>query len=138
MKQLPAKSFDAVYCSHNLEHYYRHDLGKVLQGFIHVLKEDGFAHVRVPNVGLVMRLFIEQRMGMDSVLYVSPAGPITIHDVIYGYGKEIADSGNDFYAHKIGFTSALLARVLREAGFSRAEVVPKDSLLELEAYACTA
>ena len=46
-----ANSFDAVYCSHNLEHYYRHDVDKVLQGFLHVLKAEGFAEIRVPDIG---------------------------------------------------------------------------------------
>lgn len=34
----PAAQYDAVYCSHNLEHYFRHDVPRVLAGFIHVLK----------------------------------------------------------------------------------------------------
>lgn len=39
---LPPKQFDAIYCSHNLEHYYRHDIPKVLDGVIHLLKDDVF------------------------------------------------------------------------------------------------
>ena len=31
---LDATQFDAVYCSHNLEHYYRHDVSLVLAGFL--------------------------------------------------------------------------------------------------------
>jgi predicted SAM-dependent methyltransferase len=50
--------FDAVYCSHNLEHYYRHDVPKVLGGFLHVLKEGGFAHIVVPDINEVMRITI--------------------------------------------------------------------------------
>jgi hypothetical protein len=37
---LPAAEFDAVYCSHNFEHYYPHDGRKVLRGFLHVLRSD--------------------------------------------------------------------------------------------------
>ncbi len=47
--------FDAVYCSHNLEHYYKHDVAKVLKGFLHVLKPNGFAEIRVPDLDSVMR-----------------------------------------------------------------------------------
>jgi len=43
LDKLEAKQFDAIYCSHNLEHYYRHDVMKVLKGFHHVLKDQGFA-----------------------------------------------------------------------------------------------
>lgn len=49
LTRLPPAQFDAVYCSHNLEHYYRHDGVKVLAGFRHVLKEDGLAHIMVPD-----------------------------------------------------------------------------------------
>jgi len=47
LTSLEAIHFDAVYCSHNLEHYYRHDIPRVLSGFLHVLKDGGFAHIRV-------------------------------------------------------------------------------------------
>jgi predicted SAM-dependent methyltransferase len=47
---LEGNKFDAVYCSHNLEHYYLYDAHKVLAGFHHVLKPNGFAHIRVPDV----------------------------------------------------------------------------------------
>src|SRR5439155_12197788 len=42
------QTYDAVYCSNNLEHYYRHDAERVLRGFLHVLKSDGYAEIRVP------------------------------------------------------------------------------------------
>ena len=38
---LVAEQFDAVYCSHNLEHYYKHEVANVLQGFRHVPKSMG-------------------------------------------------------------------------------------------------
>lgn len=51
LSQLPRATYDAVYCSHNLEHYYRHDVPKVLAGFSHVLKVGGFVHIIVPDMG---------------------------------------------------------------------------------------
>ena len=99
---LTGNTYDAIYCSHNLEHYYRHDVKKVLAGFYHVLKKDGFVHIRVPDMAAVMRTFVENDMDINDVLYESPAGPITIQDVMYGWGKEIERSGNDFFAHKTG------------------------------------
>jgi len=114
---LPAATYDAVYCSHNLEHYYRHDVPKVLAGFRHVLKDAGFAHIRVPDMGDVMRQVVQKSMDIDDVLYQSPAGPITVRDVFYGYGVEIERSGNDFFAHKTGFTQKSLVRMLESCGF---------------------
>jgi hypothetical protein len=111
--------FDAVYCSHNLEHYYRHDVPRVLAGFLHVLEDGGFAHIRVPDINEVMRLAIERGLDIDDVLYTSPAGPIMVLDVLYGYSVEIERSGQDFYAHKTGFTEKSLLAALNRAGFSK-------------------
>jgi ubiquinone/menaquinone biosynthesis C-methylase UbiE len=111
--------FDAVYCSHNLEHYYRHDVGKVLAGFMHVLKDDGFAHIVVPDIQEVMRLTVAHGLDIEDVLYNSPAGPISVLDVLYGHGAEIEKSGQDFYAHKTGFTRKSLVRALMRAGFRK-------------------
>lgn len=116
---LDGGQFDAVYCAHNLEHYYRHEVPKVLRGFLHVLKADGFAQICVPDLAEVMRLTMERRLDIEDVLYHSALGPITVLDVLYGYGPEIARSGKDFFAHKTGFTQKSLFAVLTSAGFSR-------------------
>lgn len=99
---LEARQFDAVYCSHNLEHYYRHDVAKVLVGFIHVLKDDGFAHILVPDINQVMPITIERGLDIDDTLYQSAVGPIMVSDVLYGYSVEIERSGWDFFAHRTG------------------------------------
>jgi len=117
LTKLPAAEYDAVYCSHNLEHYYPHDVKLVLQGFHHVLKEDGFIHVLVPDIGELIKIVAKNNLDIDDVLYQSSAGPITVKDVIYGFGKEIESSGNDFFAHKTGFTQKSLGQVISNAGF---------------------
>gem|GEM_PF-340119 len=110
--------FDAVYCSHNLEHYYKHHVPSVLGGFLHVLKESGFADIRVPDIDAVIQHAAANNMDIEDVLYTSPAGDITVHDVLYGFGKEMERSGNDFFAHKTGFTAKSLQRALEAAGFT--------------------
>ena len=119
LSTLQSGQFDAVYCSHNLEHYYRHDVPRVLAGFLHVLKDGAFAHVRVPDVGAVMRAAVERGLDIDDVLYQSSLGPIMVLDVIYGYTVEIERSGQDFYAHKTGFTQKSLLAAMQKAGFSK-------------------
>ncbi len=114
---LEAGAFDGIYCSHNLEHYYRHDVPRVLSGFLHVLKDGGFAHIRVPDLQELMQVSVANGLDVDDVLYQSPAGPISVLDVLYGYGVEIEKSGQDFYAHKTGFTAKSLSRALETAGF---------------------
>jgi SAM-dependent methyltransferase len=119
LSMLEAGQFDGVYCSHNLEHYFHHDVPKVLAGFMHVLKDGGFAQILVPDLLEVMRTTIDQGMDVNDVLYQAPSGPITVLDVLYGYDAEIERSGQDFYAHKTGFTRKSLLDALREAGFSK-------------------
>lgn len=114
---LEPEQFDAVYCSHNLEHYFRHDARRVLAGFMHVLRSDGFAEIRVPDMKAVVQHIARTGMDLDDVLYTSGAGPITAHDVFYGWGKQIESSGVDFYAHKCGFTAKSLGAALAAAGF---------------------
>ena len=116
---IEANQFDAIYCSHNLEHYYRHDVPKVLSGFLHVLKEGGVVHIRVPDMQQLMRQSIERGLDIDDVIYNSSSGPIMVLDVIYGYSVEIEQSGKDFYAHKTGFTQKSLLAALTRAGFSK-------------------
>lgn len=119
LDKLPGRVYDAVYCSHNLEHYFRHDGLTVVRGFHHILNETGFAEIRVPDITQVITALREQQLELDDVLYQSPAGPITAHDVIYGLQSEIESSGQDFYAHKTGFTPKSLAKILTDGGFSK-------------------
>jgi len=130
-----AQAFDAVYCSHNLEHYYRHDVDKVLQGFLHVLKADGFAEIRVPDIGELIKLLAKNGLDIEQDIYSSNVGAITAHDMIYGYAPEIEASGQDFYAHKTGFSRDSLLRALHTNGFGEIYFAPPLALLELHAFA---
>jgi len=135
LADLPAAQFDAVYCSHNLEHYFKHDVGKVLRGFLHVLRDDGFAHICVPEIGAVMRRFVSAQMDIEDKLYDSAGGPITVHDVIYGWARQIEASGVDFFAHKTGFTEKSLRETLKRAGFAEVYVASIEGSFEVQAVA---
>jgi hypothetical protein len=129
------EQYDAVYCSHNLEHYYAHDGLRVLRGFRHVLKEQGFAEIKVPDLVSVMQHAINHRLDLEDVVYQSPAGPISVIDVIYGFRKEIEQSGRDFFAHKTGFSPTSLRTTLKRAGFEAVFVFPKPEAFEVRALA---
>lgn len=130
---LPAGIYDAVYCHHNLEHYYRHDVPRVLAGFLHVLKPTGFAQIHVPDMADLMRIVVRQNYDIDDKLYDSMKGPVTVRDVIYGYAPEIEESGQDFYAHKTGFTQKSLISMLQRCGFPYIYI--GTSNLDIGAYA---
>lgn len=127
--------FDAIYCSHNLEHYYRHDCAKVLAGFAHVLKPNGYAEIRVPDMSAVLKSMVNNSMDIDDMLYTSPGGPISVHDVIYGWAAQIERSGVDFYAHKRGFTVKSLIAELQRAGFLHIMTAVIDLDFEIRALA---
>src|ERR1700687_1151786 len=132
---LAAGQYDAVYCSHNLEHYYPHDGPKVLKGFLHVLKPDGFAEIRVSDLNSVMKRVVESNLDIEDVLYQSPGGPILVRDVFYGWGKQVEASRADFYVRKIGFRALYLEGMLRRSGFSNVYVFVAEDAFEIRAVA---
>lgn len=115
--EIKESEYDIIYCSHNLEHYYKHDVKKVLLGFKTALKPGGSIHLVVPNMMVVLREMIEKDMDIDDILYESSIGPIMISDVIYGYSKQIEQSGQEFFAHKTGFSIKSLSRCVQNSGF---------------------
>ena len=132
MRKLPRAKYDAVFCSHNLEHFYKHEVPSVLDGMFHVLKPAGFVHIRVPDLAELFEQIVNGNLDIDDTWYVCGGGPIKFHDVLYGWGKQMAN-GNLFYAHRCGFTSKSLAKALRAAGF-KTVMVARDSG-NLHAYA---
>lgn len=117
LSRLPGGEYDAVYCCHNLEHYYRHEVPRVLAGFQHVLRDNGLVHIIVPDILEVIHQTLERKLDLEDVLYTAPVGPIKVLDVLYGYSVEIEGSGQDYYAHKTGFSEKSLLRVVHAAGF---------------------
>jgi SAM-dependent methyltransferase len=135
LHSLPPETYDAVYCSHNLEHYFHHETYKVLQGFRHVLKAEGFAEIIVPHIPAVMKYMVGNSLDINDILYQSDAGPVTIRDVIYGYAPQIEKTGNSFYSHKTGFSPASLGDLAMECGFHSVLMKEKPEMFEIRAYA---
>lgn len=126
MTSLPAGTYDAVLCSHNLEHYHRHDGVKVLRGFHHVLKADGLLEIRVPDLEFVFTEVARRKLDIDDVLYQSRFGPILVRDVLYGYHVALEESAQDFYAHKTGFTKKSLLNFVAPLGFPQYAMTNSD------------
>ena len=75
------------------------------------------------------------QLGAEDVAYVSPVGPITALDMVFGHAASIA-KGNLFMAHKTGFTEDRIARLLLEARFEEV-LVTKGRSYDLFALALT-
>ncbi len=130
MRVVPSNSVDAVWSSHNVEHLFPHQVPVALREFMRVLKPDGFALITLPDLQAAAELVVADEL--DGVAYISPAGPIAAHDIIYGLGSETA-CGNEFMCHRTGFTAKKLYWTLIAAGF--AEVLVQRDRFSLWATA---
>ncbi len=131
MAPVRSASFDAVWSSHNLEHLYPHEVALALAEFRRVLRPGGVAYMTMPDLQQVAELVA--RDGLCDLAYVSPAGPVTPLDMLYGHGASLA-AGNSFMGHRTGFTASSLEAALLAAGFGSARVV-RDGRFALWAVA---
>lgn len=104
--------FSAVYCSHNLEHYYLHDAVRVLQGMLAVLAPGGHVYIRVPDLAAVARAIVAGESLYDPAAHHG----FNWHQCLYGDVTEVLRSG-EHWAHKTGFTEEALKRLLESVGF---------------------
>lgn len=128
MRPVPDESVDAIWSSHNLEHVEPHEVELVLASFYRVLRPGGTVLVTMPDLQSVAALIARGRL--EDVAYVSPAGPITPLDMVYGHIAALA-RGNRFMAHRTGFTSKTLREKLQTAGFAGIAVEQRAKVFEL-------
>jgi hypothetical protein len=97
-----------------------------------VLREDGFVCVIVPDLQIVAQYVAADRL--HETLYDSPAGPVTPHDILFGFGAAIA-SGRTSMAHRCGFTPTMLQRCFGELTYGEVLLRRRSAELELVAVA---
>jgi predicted SAM-dependent methyltransferase len=124
MGPVAADSVDAVWSSHNLEHLQRHEVPQALTEFLRVLKPHGLLLLTLPDLQQVAQLVVEDRL--EDSAYVSQSGPIMPLDMIFGHTASLA-RGNQFMAHRTGFTARSLHKLLIEAGFVEISVRQRTS-----------
>jgi SAM-dependent methyltransferase len=125
-------SADAVWAAHCVEHLYEHQVRIALAEFRRVLRDDGFLCVIVPDLQTVAQYVAADRL--HETLYESPAGPVTPHDMLFGYGAAIAN-GRTSMAHRCGFTPSMLQRSFRQLSFGEVLLRRRSAELELVAVA---
>ena len=114
MSAVETGSVDAIYSAHNIEHVFPHEVPIVLREFHRVLKDDGMVVLVCPDLQSVCEAVVDDKLLQP--LYESPAGPISPIDILYGHRPAIA-RGNEYMAHKGGFTYSVLNDAFIEAGF---------------------
>jgi ubiquinone/menaquinone biosynthesis C-methylase UbiE len=115
MSAVPDAAVDALYSSHNIEHLYPHEVPVALAEFLRVLKPAGFVVITCPDLRAVCALVANDKL--TEAAYISPAGPITPLDILYGHRPPMAH-GNLYMAHHCGFTEKVLSATLHHAGFA--------------------
>jgi ubiquinone/menaquinone biosynthesis C-methylase UbiE len=132
MSSVESESVDALFSSHNIEHLYPHEVPVALKEFSRVLKSDGFVVITCPDLQSVCKLVAEDKL--TDAAYVSPAGPITPLDILYGHRPPMA-RGNLYMAHRCGFTKKTLSHDLQSAGFTMVGVMDRPEHFDLWAVA---
>jgi SAM-dependent methyltransferase len=123
---------DAVYSSDPIEHLYPHEVALALREMHRILKPTGFALIRLLDLQELARHVAEGRL--EDALYMSPLGPITPLDMLYGH-RPPPESGTAISSPRTGFTSATIAAALIKAGFGAAVVQRDSSTFTLTAIA---
>lgn len=114
MDKVDSGSVDAIFSSHNIEHLYPHQVPVALNEFKRVLKPEGFLVITCPDLQSVAALIADDKL--TDVAYESQAGPIAPIDMVYGYRPSL-EHGNEYMAHKCGFTMRVLVGTIQNSGF---------------------
>jgi hypothetical protein len=131
LSRIPTGCIQAVWAAHCLEHLYAHEVPLALSEFRRVLLGSGFICIVVPDLQAIASWIANDRL--HETIYESPAGPITAHDMLWGYGAAI-QRGSLAMAHRCGFTPTGMLQYLEGIGFAEI-VIRRRTNLELVAIA---
>ena len=105
--------------------HHDHEVLPALREFRRILSNDGFAIISCPNLDAIAKLVVSE--DIESVAYLSPAGPIRLLDMIFGHSRSI-EAGHVYMTHKTGFTADRLGRLAVHAGFREVRVLDGQNL----------
>jgi protein O-GlcNAc transferase len=108
-------SIDAIWSAHCLEHLYLHQVAGAIAEMHRILADDGFLCLIVPDLQVLAEYIVNDKL--HEVVYHAAAGPVTAHDIIFGYSPYIAQ-GHSRMAHRCGFTPGLLVQELQKSAFA--------------------
>ena len=114
MSSVEDSTFDAVYSSHNIEHVFAHEVIPTQQEFKRVLNDEGFLVLTCPDIKSVCKVIGEGNI--REKLYTAPSGDIYPLDILYGHRPSMS-AGNEYMAHRNGFTSESMNDILNGSGF---------------------
>jgi SAM-dependent methyltransferase len=116
LKEIPNAAVDAIWASHVIEHQYWHDLPRVFKNFLRVLKPNGFAVIRVPNLASISHL-ITNKLLEPIPDYFTGSLPVAPIDMIYSH-RALVEKYEDPMIHRTGFTPSSLESILNSLNIS--------------------
>ena len=115
MKLVETGSVDAIYSSHNIEHIYPHEVVIALKEFYRVLNAEGIVVITCSDLQSVCEAVVKDKL-LEPLYETTEGHQISPIDILYGWRLPIA-KGNEYMAHKGGFTYSALNASFFEAGF---------------------
>jgi SAM-dependent methyltransferase len=100
-------AYSAVFSAHVLEHFDKRDRDLFMAECLRVVKPGGLFVCILPDVCHPDIIKAMETGDLDRVLYVSPAGPIQVHDVLFG-----GYYPGPFYRHLWGYSQKSLLTFL--------------------------
>lgn len=101
-------SVEAIYASHLLEHFSYLKVPEILRHWFNKLQSGGWLHLNVPDI----------EWAAGQILIPDKRSPIfNTNDAIIG-GILYGSQAHEGEYHKSGYTKEILARLLKEAGFT--------------------
>jgi predicted SAM-dependent methyltransferase len=125
----PDNSFDAVYSSHTIEHLFHNQALDVLKEARRVLKPGGHCRTMVPDLGAIIRDYVEQMRLLHAGTPAPPPGDDPGRHLIgrllmreesrkrSGILIGLYRNLTDFHAHKWMYDNNSLTKLMIEAGF---------------------
>lgn len=101
-------SVDVVWACHVIEHLEWYQLPETFSNIMRVLKSDGAAIIRVPDIGSIAHLIKD---GLLTPVYTAENGyEVCVIDMLYGHrGMQQNTEGQN---HKTGFTAQSMSEIL--------------------------
>lgn len=109
LEGVPDDSVDAIWACHVVEHVYYHKLPDVFKSMLRVIKPDGYAVIRVPDIGSIAHMIEED---LFTPVYDTSVGPICPIDILYS-SRVLVEKYGEPMCHKTGFTEKSMSGILQ-------------------------
>ena len=119
LENVSDQSVDAIWASHVIEHCHWHEQPMIMNSFRRVLKSQGFAVIKVPDLGALSDHI--QHDLLKPVYHLPNGVGITAIDILYGHRPALDPTCpiyNPAMNHRMGFNFKLLQQLIQQHEFN--------------------